>query len=426
MNRSKRILFSVILASVAMSVLLILACGSDPTPTPEPTPPPQPTATPVPTPTPTPEPTATPTPPTPTPEPPTPTAAAPSPPPTAELRVQTGETPESEEQSPLVDLRPDGSLIPEGATLMVEAYPGEILGSGSPFIDLVLGENDESLTDGIADFVKDFQDGTGIDLYSVRYAELFMDVSGLLGLDPAPEADGLTFGLALYGDIDEDEIVASFDRDEDTEYELSDYRGFNVYELNGAGDDPNTIGIVDDDAMVFGNTASVEAMLDVAAGATSALSGELREAINALGEWHLRVVLESSPDDFDLGGLLAEGEGGDTGMGLLGALDTSALTAPVTALGMTFTDEAVDLEVRSVFEDDEAATVSTEYTEGLLLMAGAMLGTSPELGEFFTGINAGQSGNVSTLSLAVTPEVVELLLGVLTEGLMGPGMTPQN
>ena len=264
--------------------------------------------------------------------------------------------------------------------MIVEVYPSEVLDSGTPFIDLILGSEDESPGDAITSFVDEFQDGTGIDLFSVDYAELFMDVNALLGLDLDAGADELTFGLALYGDIDEDEIVASFDRDEDTEYELSDYRGFNVYELKGAGDDPNTIGIVNADAIVFGSTDSVEAMLDVAARAAPALSGELREAIDGLGEWQLRVALESAPEDFDVGGLLLEGEGADTDMGLLGALDTSALTAPVTALGATFTDEAVDLEVRSVFEDSEAATVSSEYSGGLLLMAGAMLGTSPEAG----------------------------------------------
>ena len=424
MNLSKKILFPVILAGVVMSALLILACGSDPTPTPLPTATPQPTAPPVPTPTPTPEPTATPTPLPPT---PTTTPTSPAPPPTVERRGLSVNTPEPEERSPLFGLRPDGSLIPEGASLIVEVYPSEVLDSGTPFIDLILGSEDESPGDAITSFVDEFQDGTGIDLFSVDYAELFMDVNALLGLDLDAGADELTFGLALYGDIDEDEIVASFDRDEDTEYELSDYRGFNVYELKGAGDDPNTIGIVNADAIVFGSTDSVEAMLDVAARAAPALSGELREAIDGLGEWQLRVALESAPEDFDVGGLLLEGEGADTDMGLLGALDTSALTAPVTALGATFTDEAVDLEVRSVFEDSEAATGSSEYSGGLLLMAGAMLGTSPELGDFFSGIEVGQAENVSTLSLTVTPEVVELLLGVLTEGLMGPGIAaPQN
>ena len=244
MNLSKKIPFPVILAGVVMSALLILACGSDPTPTPLPTATPQPTATPVPTPTPTPEPTATPTR-----LPPTPTAAptSPAPPPTAQMRGLSVNTPGPEERSPLFGLRPYGSLIPEGASLIVEVYPGVVLDSGTPFIDLVLGSEDESPGDAISSFVDEFQDGTGIDLFSVDYvdyAELFMDVNALLGLDLDAGVGELTFGLALYGDINEAEIVASFDRDEDTEYELSDYRGFNVYELKGAGDDPNTIGIV--------------------------------------------------------------------------------------------------------------------------------------------------------------------------------------
>ena len=421
MNRSNRFLFPVILASVALSVLLTLACGSDPTPTPEPTATPQPTATPVPTPTPTPEPTATPTP-----VPPTPTAAAPTPPPTAELTVRTDATPEPEDRSPLANLWPDRSLIPEGASAIFEVFPAEVLDSGTPFISLILGPDDESLVDGIIEFVDEFKEETGIDLFAVQYAEMYMSGDALLveGLESGMEE--LTLGLALYGDIDEDEVVASFERDEDIEYELYDYRGFNVYELQEVGGDPNTVAIVDDETLVLGTTASVEAMLDVAAGAAPSLSGQLREAMDSLGDRHVRLGLESDPEDFDLGGLLSEGEGADTDMGLLGALDLSALTALVSALGVTFVGEAVELEIRSVFEDSEAATVSKEYSEGLFLMAGAMLGTSPELGDFFTGIEVDQSDRVSTINLVVTPEVIELLLGVLTEGLMGPGMAPQN
>ena len=412
MNRSKRVLFPVIVASVAMSILLILACGSDPTPTPEPTATPQPTATPAPTPTPTPEPTATPTP-----LPPTPTTAAPTP----VLTVRTVPTPEPEEPSPLADLRPDRSLIPEGATAIVDVFPVEILESGSPFISMAMGPGDDSLVGGIFELATEFLDGMGVDLYSVQYAEMSMDVGSLLALDPDAEMEDLPFGIALYGEIDEDEIAASLERHEGADYELSDYRGFSVYESQGAGEGTSAIAIVDSGAMVFGTSASVRAMLDVAAGAAPPLSSELKEALDSLGERHLRVALELPPEELDLGGLLSEGEGADTGMGLMGALDMSALTAPLTALGASFTDEAIELEVRSVFEDSEAATVSNEYTEGLLLMAGGLMGASPELGDFFSGIEFGQSGNAAILSLEVTPEVVELLLELLMgTSFMGP------
>ena len=219
-----------ILAVAALTLALALACGSDPTPTPQPTATPAPTATPVPTPTPTPEPTPTPTP---TP-PPTPT-------PTLEPSVEPAPTTEG----PSLGLwQPEMSLVPEGASMVVTAYPREILDPPVPFISAILELDPESADEGIGGIVDEIRHDTGIDFQSVEYVELFMDIEALLetGLDPGAamgeDPDELNFSMALYGEFNEGDIVASFEKDDDINYRKTEYRGATVYRIDDEGGAP--------------------------------------------------------------------------------------------------------------------------------------------------------------------------------------------
>lgn len=392
-----------ILVVAVLTLALALACGSDPTPTPEPTATPAPTATPVPTPTPTPEPTPTPTPP------PTPT-------PTLEPSVEPAPTPER----PSLGLwQPEMSLVPEGASMVVTAYPREILDPPVPFIAAILELDVESADGGIGDIVDEIRHDTGIDLQSVEYVELAIDIEALLGpgLDPsmpmAEDTADLNFSMALYGEFNEGEIVASFEKDDDIDYGMSEYRGATVYRIDDGGGTPLSVAILDPGTVLIGTGDSVEAMLDVADGAGEPLSGEVKEALDSLGDRHIGVVLSLPPEFLEAASGMAEGQDAVPQMGLLGALDMSALTAPVSGIKLLFNGDAVELESISFFDDSESATVSKEYTEGIVAMAGAMLSTSPELQEFASGMEVGQSGDIVTLRMTITMEVIQQLLGTL-------------
>ena len=84
-----------------------------------------------------------------------------------------------------------------------------------------------------------------------------------------------------------------------------------------------------------------------------------------------------------------------------------------------FSDEAMELEAISFYDDSEAAAASKEYTEGIVAMAGAMLATSPELQEFASGMEVVQAGDIVTLKMRITMEVIQQLLGTLGGGLGG-------
>ena len=309
--------------------------------------------------------------------------------------------------------------------MVVTAYPSEILDPPVPFIAAILELDPESADGGIGDIVDEIRQDTGIDFQSVEYVELALDIEALLGtgLDPnmamAEEADELNFSMALYGEFNEGDIVASFEKDDDIDHQKTEYRGATVYKIDDSGGSPLSVAIVDPETVLIGTGDGVEAMLDVADGAAAPLSGEVKEALDSLGDRHIGVVLSLPPDFLEAASGMAEGQDAVPQMGLLGALDMSALTAPLSGIKLLFNEDAVELESISFFDDSESATVSKEYTEGIVAMAGAMLSTSPELQEFASGMEVGQSGDIVTLKMTITVEVIQQLLGILGGGLGG-------
>ena len=402
MNLRYSLLSKLAMAGIFLAALLVAACGSDPTPTPtpEPTATPAPTVTPIPAPTPTPEPTATPT-----------TAPTATPAPTA--------TREAEETETSALWRPGESLLPEGAGMVAEVYPAAVLGPSSPLVSILLALGGGDGDGGIDAMVEEFSRGTGIDLLSVTYAEMFTDVEALLDPGMAIDSGEVDVGMALYGKFDEDEIVTSFERD-DVAYEVSDYRGFTVYLLQDAGGAPMSVSIIDAGAVLIGTTSSVEAMLDVAAGATPPLSGELRETLDSLGDRHLAFAMELPPELLEEMAVGMEGEEVMPQMGLLGAMDMSALTAPVNAMKVLFGDDgAMHIWAISHFDDNEAATASKEYSEGIVAMFGFMAADSPELQDFASTMEVGQSGSDVTFKMSITAQAIGELMAGLGAMMMG-------
>ena len=392
-----------ILAAVcmALTVLLVLACGSDPTPTPTP----EPTATPVPTPTATPEPTPTPAP-----------TATPTPAPTA-TQAPTA-TPEAEDTSVSLPESSGESLLPEGAALVIEAYPAALLDSAAPLFAMLMELDPESAGGDIDGVVEDFRDESGIDLRLVTYAEMYMDLESFLGTIEGMDTTDVEFGMALYGEFDEDEIVATLERESDGSHEVSGYRGFVVHRVEDGGE-TISVSIIDSKMALIGADVSVEAMLDVAAGAAPAASGELRQMLDSLGERHLGFAMKLPPELLEQMVAGVEGEEALPQMGLLGAMDLTALTAPVNAMKVLFRGETIEIEARSHFDDDAAATASKEYSEGVVAMFGAMFASSEELQDFASSMEVSQSGEAVTFKMAVTVQAIEELFAGLGAMMMG-------
>ncbi len=410
MNLISPLLSKLAVAAMSMAVLLVLACGSDPTATLEPTA----TLSPMPT--------ATYVPPSATPPPPVTPTLAPTPVPPATPTA----TPTSEPEITMAFV--GRSLIPAGAAVIIDGAPAAVLDSGSPLITMLLGLGTAGEADRLDDMVKGFREDSGIDLRQVNYAEMFMPLDSLLVSDISSGMSletGLEigdYGIALYGEFSEDDIIATFDDGiegtETLEYEESTYRGYDVYRFRQDPDADMAVAFASEDTLLIGSNSGVEAMLDVAAKAAPAAPGEPRQTLESLGDRHMGFAMELPPEYLDA---LMETAGDEvlSEMGLTGALDLTALMSPVSAIKLLLSEDAMEVEAVSLFDDNAAATASKEYSEGIVAMLGAMV-ASPSLQELVSGMEVTQSGNSVAIEMTVTSATMEQILSFMAMGMMPP------
>ncbi len=386
-----------LVCAVALIALMVLACGSEPPPTP--TPEPTPTPTPRPTPTPTPEPTPTPRP---TPMP----AATPTPLPAA----AAGSSRES--------------LIPEGATLIIDANPSALLNSDvlAPLLDVMFGgaESEESVLD-------EFESETGIAIDSIESAEIYVGVEVMLQAGQANGEEDIeppTMGMVLRGGLDEAEVVASLNsamaENPDQDYESITYRGYNIY-VDASGEPESfSFAFENSDTLLLGTTDAVEAMLDVASGAAPRISGEGVSALESLGDRDFGMIIAIPPGVLEAA--MAEGE---QDMGILGAFAPGALTASLTVMTMSLNEDSDSMEIRSrqYFEEEDAAAASKEFNEGTIAMVGMMAG-SPEIQNFVAGVEIEQNGLEVSYDLTLDASSITGILDFLTSFMQGGAAQP--
>ena len=390
-------------AGIALLALLVVAaCGSDPTATSAPPtdiPPPTATATPVPPPpTATPAPTATPMP-TATPVPPTPTPTA-MPEPTA--MMESGQ-----------------SLLPEGAQFIVDARPEALLDS------LFLGEMMGMFLVDAESIIDDASEAICLDPSDLTYVQMFLpadllaDVAMGMGDAEDPmtmeEAAGLDFGVALHGGFDPSDVMACLaDGPAPEGYESAEYRGYEVHLTEDVLGERTALAFAGPGVMLIGTQSAVEAMLDVAAGAAPPASGAAVAALESLGPRHLGIVMEIPPE------FMEATEGMMPEQGLLGAMDLTALTAPVNAMSALLNEDSIEIASVSVYDNLLEAAAAKEYSEGLMAMTGVIFAESPELMQLASEIEISQSGNSVTTRITVSFETLELLMELLESGMMMP------
>ena len=365
-------------AGLVLAAMLAVACGSDPTPTPTPVPTvvPGPTSTPLPPATPTPEPTTIPT--------------------------------------PEIALSRD-TLLPAGATFVVDANPTAML--ESPVMMTFLGMLFGSIGSGGtgSDFLDELESKTGIDLRSVEFVEMFADLETVLeaGLsaDVEEDIDSPIMGAVLRGELNEadfaERLRAAAEEDPEIKYEIESYRGLDLYVGSNGNEGSFSFSFLDSGTLLFGTTDGVKAMIDVAEGDAPPLSGEGMQALDALGDRHLGVIMSTPPELLEM-----TDEGTEDGMGMLGILDPTALSSPLTVMSFRVGDAAFEMQVRQFFEEETAAIASKEYTEGTMAMLGAMAG-SPGIQDLFAGMTIGQNGQEVSYGLTISEAQIEEIVNFL-------------
>ena len=381
MSVIKSLMPKLAIAGVALAALLVLACGSDPTPMPTPTHTPVPTATPVPTHT--PVPTATPTP-----------------------RLEPTPT-------PMPDIAPSReTFIPEGANLVIDVNPVAFLDSQAmmPILDSLAASTEPG--DGL---FEEFEMETGISLRSVEYVELFIDLetalAATLSAEAAEDIETPMMGAVLRGDLDRSDFVARLmeatEEDPEVEYGVETYRGHDLYVDSSGNPDSFSFGFADLGTLLIGTTDGVKAMIDVAEGAAPPLSGQAMQALDALGDRHLGIILSIPPELLEMAG-----DGSEDNMAMLGLLDPTALYSPLTVAKMRVQDAALEMQAKQFFEEEADAVASKEYTEGTMAMLGAMIG-SPGIQELVAGMTISQSGLEVAYGLTISKAQIEEIVSFL-------------
>ena len=374
--------------AVALAVLLLLACGSDP----EPTPTPAPTETPVPTPTPTVVPTSTPRPtatPTPTPEP-------------APARK---------------------SFIPEGATVIIDAWPSDVFDSS--FVESAL----DLLLDGegtVSGLFEDFQADTGIDPRSLEYLEAYADIGVVveLAIGEAEDSEpGLPeLGIAVQGDIDTDGLAARLlnANDGDPSYEETSYRDYSLYVDARRDPDSLVFSIAEEGTLLFGTEEGVKTMLDVASGVAPQISGEDVRALEGLGNRDLGLIL-AIPE-----GLLDAATEGEDGSGNpMALLGLGGLTPEVTVMSLRFVGDSMQVHTVEIYEDDSIAASAKEYNEGTIAMVGSLFG-SAEIQEMTRETEIEQEGNRVSYRLSVDESAMVAILDFIASFMALGEVQPPN
>ena len=365
-----------------LAALVFVACGSEPTPAPPAaTLVPLPTATTAPTPTPVPSPTPTPN-------------VAPT----------------------------RGTLLPEGATLAVDARVADILSAGmfATVLEAMLLVDESG-----GDLLGEFESELGVSPYSIEFVEAFVDLEAALnaGLPAGPDEDlpEPTMGIVLHGEFDEGKVLASLEEETGGEVTVEDYRGYPVFYGDTEQADGSAFSLLDSGTLLMGTVDGIKAIIDVAEGVDAPLSADDAQALDALGDRHLGIILSTPPEVMQMASEGTEGSG--DGMAMLGMLDPTAMSSPLTVMSVSMSDSDMEIITRQFFEEEAEARAAKEYSEGTMAMMGVML-NFPEIQELAGGIAIDQNGTEVTTFLSIDEAQLEAIFGFLT-GLMSlePGET---
>ena len=152
-------------------------------------------------------------------------------------------------------------------------------------------------------------------------------------------------------------------------------------------------------------------MIDVADGVAPPLSVDVIRALDALGDRHAGVILSIPPELLERAAQVDQ-----TGMGILGALDPTALSSPLAVASVRVGDAEMALKARQFFEMEDDAIVSKDYAEGTAAMLGAMV-NSQGIQEIVSGMSITQNGVEVTYDLTISEAQMQELLDLFT-GLM--------
>ena len=222
---------------------------------------------------------------------------------------------------------------------------------------------DPSYPQTFDDALAEAKDKLGIDPSDFDEIVLFSDTSESTGEDSSAN-----FALIVKGTFNKSDLLNAIEtaaEEAAVQLDITDYKGYEIYTV---ADEEGTFVFLSNTMLAFGPTEWVKNVVDVEKGDAPALSGELLDTYNKLGDALLKLAMAVPPN-------AGEGKLGESASQYLG--DLSAFDK-VESVGMTLTknEKAVALDVKLCCADSDSAQSIEQSINGLITLVKLLMAMS--------------------------------------------------
>jgi hypothetical protein len=307
--------------------------------------------------------------------------------------------------SPLVGCSSSGSgvtnpigLVPKRANMVIQADLSKILQDTDLAGIYDKAPKDAGNPQTFNDALTQLKDQYNIDLNSFQEGVLFADIS--------QSSDGDDYsGAIVKGTFNKNDLISGIQSGSDTMWSTTKYKDHDIY--NNEIED-TAFAILNDNMFAIGTMQPVKDVIDVKRGDAKALSGEVLNTYNKLGDALIKVAVAVPPG-------VTEGEFGQSASEVLGNLSAFE---KVKTVGMTVAkdDESVALNVKLCCADNDSAQSVENSINGLIAFIGLVMSMSEDqqqnqvLGTLLSNVGVSRSGSCVNITLAATITEIEDLI----------------
>lgn len=276
--------------------------------------------------------------------------------------------------------------VPESATLLARVKLQEIL--EDPDIEVIFDKIPKNPGDPqtFDEALDDLTLEIGIDLRSFTEVLVFGDPF-------RQESHGDYFGVILKGDIEENRLLESIEKEEGI-LTASDYKGV---EIHVSEDGETAVTFLDDGSTVIGSQTMVQDVIDVSKGDKRAIRGRVLDTFNSLGDALVTVALEVPPEALEE--LSSETPDFGISLEIFSGLEMVAITLDKRG-------ENISAEVQLGFAEEETAAEAGEGIDGLFSFIKLFI-DNEEIKQIIDSIEVDALRTEVALSLKIT--VTEIL-----------------
>jgi hypothetical protein len=243
--------------------------------------------------------------------------------------------------------------------------------------------------ESVSEMLDQAENESGLDPSKVHDLTFFGSAEASTGMS------GEQAGMILTSEYSEDELVSAM-REEGTELSESTYKETTLYTYGYEGN--SALAVLGDGTFALGDTAAVESVVDVRAGDTDAISGDLRANYENTRDGYVRFAMnvpqEKVPADR---------------IGAGSPVNTSAFNTVQFVSGSFYTSgEEVSMEIDLTSEDESSATRTHDVIDGGISLYSGMV--DGELRTALEKLSVSQNGDTVTVSYTNTVSELEELI----------------